>query len=112
MAALRYGYKYEYKKSKYANPYHITSKYLLTIYISYSIDTEIDEYDFDSIFERHACADRSYIIGEIQLEKLIQSRWIHDSKSSLIVFGNQTTKRKQSIAIDSINFITPTLAYA
>ena len=112
IAALRYGYKYEYKKSKYVSPYHITSKSLLTIYISYSIDTEIDEHDFDTIFERHASAERCYIIGEMQLEKLIQSRWIHDSKSSLIVFGNQSSKRKQSIAIDSINFITPTLAYA
>lgn len=70
IAALRYGYKYEYRKSLNKNPYELSGNTLLKIYCSFENNQTIDHQYFNDISEIFHSANRSYIVGNILLSKL------------------------------------------
>jgi homoserine dehydrogenase len=70
IAALRYGYKYEYRKSLNKNPYELSSNTFLKIYYSFENNQTIDHQYFNDISEIFHSANRSYLVGKILLSDL------------------------------------------
>ena len=86
IAALRYGYKYEYKKSYKGVNYHISDKHTLRIYVSFENIGDINQLDFISIDETYTSQNRKYITGTISFDRLRNADWAHDPANSVIVF--------------------------
>lgn len=85
IAALRYQYKYEYRKLGRGGDFHLTSEYYLKLYISFKEWSEIDRSEFEWIEEYHSTHERHYIVGVIHYGKLINTSWINSEEVSVIV---------------------------
>lgn len=85
IAALRYQYKYEYKKRYFHTPHVLTNDYYLRIYLSCNDWKWVPREEFEWIEEWHANADRKYLIGVIHQPKLLSSTWWKENGNSLIL---------------------------
>ncbi|MEJ7673679.1 MAG: homoserine dehydrogenase [Chitinophagaceae bacterium] len=70
VSALRYDYKYEYKKLSHHTPHELTHNFFVKFYISFDDWKDIPKEDFESILEWHADQERKYLIGIIHFTKL------------------------------------------
>jgi homoserine dehydrogenase len=68
--ALRYGYKYEYRKSINPFPCKLPADTLLKIYCSFETKKAIDQTYFKEINEIFHSSNRSYVVGKILLSDL------------------------------------------
>lgn len=84
LAALRYDYKYEYKKLYHHQPHELTDQFFLRAYVSFTNDQAIDKNNFEWIEEWHVREDRKYIIGVISYTELKNSTWWKENGNSLI----------------------------
>lgn len=85
IAALRYNYKYEYKKLYHHKPHLLTNDYYLKVYLSFDDWKYIPREEFEWIEEWHAQAERKYLIGVLHCEKLVSSKWWKSNNTSLIL---------------------------
>ena len=85
ISALRYGYKYEYKKLYHHQPHEVSSDVFLRVYISFDDLAFVPRERFEWIEEWHAEEDRKYLIGVISLQELITSSWWKEHNNSLIL---------------------------
>ena len=85
IAALRYNYKYEYKKLYHHQPHLLTNDYFVRVYLSFDDWKYIPREEFEWIEEWHAQAERKYLIGVLHCNKLIQSDWWKSNNTSLIL---------------------------
>lgn len=85
LSALRYNYKYEYKKLYNQKPGRLTSDFLLHVYVSAPSGTSIPGGNFERITEWWGNAERTYITGVISFAKLANADWWRKSEVSLIV---------------------------
>ncbi|MBL7759276.1 MAG: homoserine dehydrogenase [Sediminibacterium sp.] len=85
IAALRYNYRYEYKKLYHHKPHVLTNDYYLKVYLSFDDWKYIPREEFEWIEEWHAQAERKYLIGVLHCEKLVQSNWWKTNNTSLIL---------------------------
>lgn len=85
IAALRYNYRYEYKKLYHHIPHVLTNDYYLKVYLSFDDWKYIPREEFEWIEEWHAQAERKYLIGVLHCEKLVQSNWWKTNNTSLIL---------------------------
>jgi len=85
ISALRYGYKYEYKKLYHHQPHEVSSNVFLRVYISFDDLAFVPRERFEWIEEWHAEEDRKYLIGVISLQELITSSWWKEHNNSLIL---------------------------
>jgi homoserine dehydrogenase len=74
IAALRYDYQYEYKKAKAQKDLHFTNDIELNIYLRYEDDDLVDELGFEHIHERYYSGSFKFVIGKINLQKLIDNQ--------------------------------------
>ncbi len=88
IAALRYGYKYEYKKSHTGVDYQVSDNHVLRLYVSCRDINDIVQDDFISIDETYSSQDRKYITGSISFDKLRNAAWLNNPDNSVIVFEN------------------------
>lgn len=88
IAALRYGYKYEYKKSRTGVDYCISDDHVLRVYVSCENLNDINQSDFISIDETYNSQNRKYITGSIGFTKLRNAAWLANPANSVIVFEN------------------------
>ncbi|HUN02723.1 MAG TPA: hypothetical protein PLS00_07690 [Niabella sp.] len=85
ISALRYGYKYEYKKLYHHTPHVINDEIYLKVYVSFNQLNDIPKDDFEWIEQWHAQEDRKYLSGVISLKKLKESSWWKENGTSLIL---------------------------
>lgn len=85
IAALRYNYKYEYKKLYHHQPHELSNDYYLKVYVSFDDWKYIPREDFEWIEEWHAQAERKYLIGVLHCTKLINSNWWKQNNTSLVL---------------------------
>lgn len=85
IAALRYQYKYEYKKLYHHQPCELTNDYYLRVFLSADEWSHIPLQQFEWIDESYAAVNRSYITGVIHYSKLINSSWWKQNNVSLIL---------------------------
>ncbi|WP_257668026.1 homoserine dehydrogenase [Parapedobacter tibetensis] len=74
IAALRYGYKYEYKKHIDAGGLNYSTDWEIDIYLRYDDENLIELLGFSSIAERYYARDFKYVIGRINLTNIIKNR--------------------------------------
>lgn len=85
LSALRYQYRYEYKKLYHHAPLELTDEFYIKIYISFDDWSYIPREKFEWIEEWHAESDRKYLIGVISFKELQKSNWWRENKTSLIL---------------------------
>lgn len=89
IAALRYGYQYEYKKTKESKGLNFTNDIELNIYLRYENDELVKLLDFKNIKERYYSGTYKYVTGTVNLQKLIDNlQHINDDKA-FIAFADQ-----------------------
>jgi homoserine dehydrogenase len=87
ISALSYDYKYEYKKHYNQGKVHFSNENEVTVYVSFQKPEDIDLNEFEQVSDKYFCFDRSYVIGKIKLSKLLRSKWVYNSKISVIQFN-------------------------
>ncbi len=85
ISALRYQYKYEYKKLYHHKPHEISNDVFLRVYVSFDDWQFIPREKFEWIEEWHAREDRKYLVGVIAFEELKNNSWWKDNNTSLIL---------------------------
>ncbi len=85
LSALRYQYKYEYKKRYHHAPLELADDFYLKTYISFDDWRYVPKDKFEWIEEWHAESDRKYLIGVLSFKELQQSSWWRENKTSLIL---------------------------
>ena len=89
IAALRYDYKYEYKKYHQKSGFRLSRDYSLNVYLRYTDESLIEKLKFENISERYYSPEFSYIIGRVSLSSLIEHKEILSKKGSFIAeIGN------------------------
>ncbi len=88
LSALRYGYKYEYKKLYHHEPQRLNDNIFLNVYVSFSDIKNISADDFECIEQWHVQKDRKYLSGVIAMKKLKNNNWWKENGTSLILEPN------------------------
>jgi homoserine dehydrogenase len=89
ISALTYDYRYEYKKLHQSLNHSYTSDIELELYVSYNSEMIPDPGDFEMISVKHESPDFNYLIGKINLRRLIGAKWIsHPSVSMMLTEKN------------------------
>jgi homoserine dehydrogenase len=85
ISALRYNYRYEYKKLYHHKPHELTNEYFVKVYLSFDDWKYIPREKFEWIEEWHADAERKYLIGVLPIQELINNTWWKENQTSLIL---------------------------
>ena len=85
LSALRYQYKYEYKKLYHHTPHELTNDFYIRVYVSFDDWKYIPRERFEWIEEWHAETDRKYLIGVIHFREISQSGWWKENGTSLLL---------------------------
>lgn len=85
ISALRYDYRYEYKKLYHHQPGELTNDFYIRTYISYHDIRNIPKHEFEWIEEYHSGQERSWFIGVIHFTKIKNSDWWKGPGISLIL---------------------------
>jgi len=71
IAALRYGYRYEYKKHIDANKLRYSTDWNIKVYLRYEDESLVDQLGFTDISERFYSPGFKYVIGTVNLGSII-----------------------------------------
>ncbi len=85
LSALRYEYKYEYKKLYHHTPHELTDDFYVRVYVSFDDLKYIPKEKFQSIEEWHADSDRKYLIGLIHFRDIKGQGWWRENGTSLVL---------------------------
>lgn len=85
IAALRYDYKYEYKKHYRPEIHELTDDFYIRVYISFTEWDNIKRDQFEWIDEWHAEENRKYLTGVIAFRILKENTWWKENNTSLIL---------------------------
>ena len=85
LSALRYEYKYEYKKLYHHTPNELTDDFYVRAYVSFDDLGAIPKEKFQSIEEWHADNDRKYLIGVIHFRDIQGHQWWREGGTSLVL---------------------------
>ncbi|HEX7845600.1 MAG TPA: homoserine dehydrogenase [Chitinophagaceae bacterium] len=85
ISALRYQYKYEYKKLYHHKPHEISDDVFLRVYVSFDDLAHIPRDRFEWIEEWHAQEERKYLVGVIAFDELKENSWWKENNTSLIL---------------------------
>jgi homoserine dehydrogenase len=85
LSALRYDYKYEYKKLYHHTPHELTNAFYLKVYISFDDWKYIPREKLEWIEEWHADAARKYLVAVVSFNELYENSWWKENNISLIL---------------------------
>jgi homoserine dehydrogenase len=85
LSALRYDYRYEYKKLYHHKPNELTTDFYIKAYVSFDDWKCIPREDFEWIEEWHAESERKYLVGVLHVSHLINNSWWKENNTSLIL---------------------------
>lgn len=85
ISALRYQYRYEYKKLYHHKPHELTHDFFVKVYISFDDLRHIARERFEWIEEWHAMEERKSLVGVIAFKELVESTWWKENNNSLIL---------------------------
>jgi homoserine dehydrogenase len=83
ISALRYGYKYEYKKLFSPQQNELTNDFYVKTYVSFTDWNHVKKDDFESIEEWHSNEQSNYLVGIIHFKKLQENDWWKKNNVSL-----------------------------
>lgn len=85
LSALRYEYKYEYKKLYHHTPHELTDDFYVRAYLSFDDLKYIPKEKFQSFEEWHADNDRKYLVGVIHFQDIKGHSWWRENGTSLVL---------------------------
>lgn len=85
IAALRYDYRYEYKKLYHHTPGELSYDYYLRVYLSFEDVSVVPKEKFETIEEWHAREDRKYLVGLLHCRHLLEGNWWKNDGISLVL---------------------------
>jgi homoserine dehydrogenase len=85
ISALRYDYRYEYKKLYHHTPNQLTNDFYVRIYVSFDEWNFIPREKFEWIEEWHAQEERKYLIAVIHFNHLAENTWWKENNTSVIL---------------------------
>jgi homoserine dehydrogenase len=85
IGALRYGYRYEYKKLYHHTPHLVDADYFVKAYISFDDLKDIPKEQFEWVEEWHSNEARKYVVAVLHVQHLIQGTWWKENNVSLIL---------------------------
>ncbi|MHA4845572.1 homoserine dehydrogenase [Flavitalea antarctica] len=85
LSALRYQYKYEYKKLYHHTPHELTNEFYVRVYLSFDDWKYIPREKFEWIEEWHAQQERKYLVGVLHFRELKENTWWRENNTSLIL---------------------------
>jgi homoserine dehydrogenase len=97
IAALRYGYRYEYKKYHQHNGLLHTDEVNLEVYLRYVHEYTLEKLQIENIVERFSRDDYKYVIGNISLKSLMANRDLLEQKDVFIAHTGKYTYTEQQI---------------
>lgn len=74
IAALRYDYRYEYKKHHQNISLRPVNDLILNIYLRYTDSSLIEKLEFEHISERFYADDFQFVIGQVSLQNLLDNK--------------------------------------
>ena len=86
LSALRYGYRYEYKKRYDQAPSELSNDFYLRVYMSFEGVPEIPYSQFEQVEEWSSTGRRSTITGILHVSKLLDTSWWQNEKTSIILY--------------------------
>lgn len=97
IAALRYDYRYEYKKYHQHNGLIHTDDVQLEVYLRYVHEYTVEKLQIENIVERFSRDDYKYVIGNVSLKSLIANRSLLEQKDVFIAHTGKYTYTEQQI---------------
>ena len=85
ISALRYQYKYEYKKLYHHTPHELSTDIYLRVYVSFNDINSVPKDKFEWIEEWHSQEERKYLSGVIAFNELKNNDWWKQDNVSLIL---------------------------
>ncbi len=85
ISALRYQYRYEYKKLYHHTPLELTDDFYVRVYLSFDDWKFIPRDHLEWIEEWHANEDRKYLVGVVAFKELRDHSWWKENNTSLIL---------------------------
>lgn len=85
IAALRYQYRYEYKKLYHHKPHVLSNEIFLRVYVSFDDLALVPKDRFEWIEEWHANEDRKYLVGVVSFDELKNNNWWRENNTSLVL---------------------------
>lgn len=85
ISALRYQYRYEYKKLYHHRPHELTDEFYVKAYISFDDLKNIPHESLLWIEEWHAMEERKYLVGVLPFRELAENSWWRENNTSLIL---------------------------
>jgi len=85
ISALRYDYRYEYKKLYHHTPNELTNDFYVRVYLSFDEWEFIPREKFEWIEEWHAQEGRKYLIAVIHFNHLAENDWWKQNNTSIIL---------------------------
>lgn len=85
ISALRYNYRYEYKKLYHHIIPELSSDFYIKAYVSFDDWQFIPKEKFEWIEEWHAEAERKYLVGVLPFSELKSNNWWRENNTSLIL---------------------------
>jgi homoserine dehydrogenase len=96
ISALRYQYKYEYKKRFHHIPHRLCEDYFLRVYVSFDDLSLIPRERFEWIEEWHASEARKWLSGVISYKALKEDDWWKKNGVSLVVQPDPVVEEVQT----------------
>lgn len=100
ISALRYNYKYEYKKIHHVTDTQLSNDFFVKVFVSVQNINALQKDDFEWIEEWHNGLQYSWLTGIIHAEKLTASDWWRQDGVSLILYPDPVI---EDIAYKSIH---------
>lgn len=91
IAALRYGYKYEYKKISTQNSIQLSNDYYIKVYVSADAFSKIKSHAFEYIDESQSQYGYCAVTGVILAQKLWEDTWWRQPGVSLVTCTDPIT---------------------
>ncbi len=85
LSALRYQYKYEYKKLYHHTPNELSNNFYVKVYVSFDDLKLIPKDRFEWVEEWHSDKDRKYLVGVLPFKELQENSWWKENNTSLIL---------------------------
>ena len=99
IAALRYGYRYEYKKLHQHNGLIHTDNVNIEVYLRYEHEYTVEKLKIENIIERFSRNDYKYVIGSVSLKSLLANKDLLVHKDVFIAHTGRFTYTDQQIQI-------------
>lgn len=97
IAALRYDYRYEYKKYHHDSKLKLQNDHILPIYIRYNNEDLINRISFEFIAEQHKSLELNYVLGGIKISELIDKKKIIEDDGAFIAQAGALTEKFEEL---------------